>query len=353
MYQKISNLQLNLQKELLQASLKMPNKTILAIESSCDETAAAVVKNNNGSIRIESNIIASQADIHAEYGGVIPEIAARNHIINIIPVIKQALDEANILDKDIDAIAVTQGPGLMTALHVGVETAKALAFAWEKPVIPVNHMEGHIYSSLANKKEINFPILALLVSGGHTQLVFMQKHGNYDIVGETVDDAVGEAFDKVAKMLNLPYPGGPSIEKTAQKGNSNAIDFPRPMIDAHNFYFSFSGLKTAVLYYIKDTPSYNKNDVAASFQAAAIEVLIAKTEKAIKKHTPNTVVVGGGVAANSLLREKLEQSLKNHNVELRVPRKKTSADNAAMIGIAAHFKNPSTKPFIASPNLSF
>ena len=330
----------------------MNNTTILAIESSCDETAAAVVKNDNGVISIESNVIASQADIHAQYGGVIPEIAARNHSTNIIPVIKQALTEANVSHENINTLAVTQGPGLMAALHVGVETAKALAYAWEKPIIPINHMEGHIYSSLASEKKIDFPILALLVSGGHTQLVLMRKHGEYDIIGETMDDAVGEAFDKVAKMLNLPYPGGPSIETTAQSGNAEAIDFPRPMLDSTDFNFSFSGLKTAVLYYIKDNPSYNKNDVAASFQAAAIDVLIKKTKKAIKKHSPHIVIVGGGVAANSLLRKNLHNLAKEQKIELRVPREKTSADNAAMIGIAAMFKKPTKKSFIANPNLS-
>jgi len=330
----------------------MNNTTILAIESSCDETAAAVVKNNNGIISIESNVIASQADIHAQYGGVIPEIAARNHSTNIIPVIKQALTEANVSHENINTLAVTQGPGLMAALHVGVETAKALAYAWEKPIIPINHMEGHIYSSLANEKEIAFPILALLVSGGHTQLVLMRKHGEYDIIGETMDDAVGEAFDKVAKMLDLPYPGGPSIENTAQSGNAEAIDFPRPMLDSADFNFSFSGLKTAVLYYIKDNPSFDKSDIAASFQTAAIDVLIKKTEKAIKKYSPHIVIIGGGVAANSLLRKKLQSLAKDKKRELRVPREKTSADNAAMIGIAAMFKKPTSKNIVASPNLS-
>ncbi|OGY72601.1 MAG: hypothetical protein A3H59_00055, partial [Candidatus Jacksonbacteria bacterium RIFCSPLOWO2_02_FULL_43_9] len=310
---------------------------ILGIESSCDETAAAIVQETNGAIAIVSNIIASQAKIHAQYGGVIPEIAARNHILNIIPVITQAFDAAHISYQNIDGIAVTQGPGLIAALHIGVETAKTLALAWNKPLIPINHMAGHIYSTLKNVDDFQFPVLALLVSGGHTQLVLMKQHYDFEIIGTTIDDAVGEAFDKVAKLLGFPYPGGPAIEQEASEwSNPNIrmhpnlqiihhrrgvnpvstddspvfvdsdvisrlglpITFPRPMIDSPDFNFSYSGLKTAVRYLIEKHPDYNRAQVACEFQNAAIDVLVIKTLRAVEHYHIKTLVVGGGVAAN-------------------------------------------------------
>ena len=292
---------------------------ILAIETSCDETAAAVIENG----RVKSNIIASQAKLHGKNGGVVPEVAAREHVPAIIPTIKLALKDAKLSLKQIDAIAVTQGPGLMTSLMVGVDTARALGVALGKPVIPVNHLEGHIYANFTYHVSRNtyhiFPALILIVSGGHTLLVLMKNHGKLKIVGETVDDA---AFDKTAKLLGLGYPGGPALAKLAKQGNPQAFNFPRPMINSKNLDFSFSGLKTAVLYKItKHVPRnmYHKTNLAASIQQAIIDVLIAKTEQAIKKYRPKTIMLGGGVAANNLLRQRYQLLSINYQLNVTIP----------------------------------
>ncbi len=346
---------------------------ILAIESSCDETAAAVIVNG----KIKSSIIASQAEkLHAKYGGVVPEVAARSHIIAIIPTINLALKKAKTKLADLDYIAVTQGPGLATSLMVGVDTAKALAAALDIPVIPINHLEGHIYANFVGEIR-NFPAIMLIVSGGHTLLVEIKNHGQYQILGETLDDAAGEAFDKTAKMLGLDYPGGPQLSKLAKRGNPKAFDFPRPMINSNNFEFSFSGLKTAVLYKIQELKSnamlnsiqhlkkidleFNsglrkqKANLAASVQQAIVDVLIAKLEKAIQRYKPRTVMLGGGVAANELLRKRFKLLSINYQLSSSIPKLEYCTDNAAMIGLAASYrikhKKFSTKNFSAQPNL--
>ncbi|OGE80784.1 MAG: hypothetical protein A2720_04460 [Candidatus Doudnabacteria bacterium RIFCSPHIGHO2_01_FULL_46_24] len=334
---------------------------ILAIETSCDETAAAVIENG----RVKSNIIASQAKLHGKYGGVVPEVAAREHVPAIIPTIKLALKDAKLSLKQIDAIAVTQGPGLMTSLMVGVDTARALGVALGKPVIPVNHLEGHIYANFTYHVSRNtyhiFPALILIVSGGHTLLVLMKNHGKLKIVGETVDDAAGEAFDKTAKLLGLGYPGGPALAKLAKQGNPQAFNFPRPMINSKNLDFSFSGLKTAVLYKItKHVPRnmYHKTNLAASIQQAIIDVLIAKTEQAIKKYRPKTIMLGGGVAANNLLRQRYQLLSINYQLNVTIPALEYCTDNAAMIGLVAYYKIKGQRskvkkygPFSADPHL--
>ena len=332
---------------------------ILAIETSCDETAIAVLDD----FKILSNIVLSQIKIHKPFGGVVPNLAKREHQKNLPIVLKKALKESKISPKKIDAIAVTYGPGLEPALWMGINFAQELAKSWKKPLIPVNHLEGHIYASWLPPRSENpkseirnpkFPLLALIVSGGHTELVLMKKHLDYKILGETLDDAAGEAFDKVAKMLKLGYPGGPEISKLAEKylppspllGKERVL-FPRPMINSPNLDFSFSGLKTSVLYFLRENPSANKKAVAAEFQQAVIDVLIKKTEKAIKKYEPKSLVVGGGVSANKALRSSLEILIKKHNLEIRNSKLEIllylspiwlTGDNATMIAVAAYFK---------------
>ncbi len=335
---------------------------ILAIETSCDETAAAVVING----QIKSNIIASQVLTHAKFGGVVPEVAARSHITAILPAIDQALTQAQTRLTDLDLIAVTQGPGLATSLMVGVDTAKALGAVLNIPVVPINHLEGHIYANFVNQesriKNHKFPALILTVSGGHTMLVLMKGHGQYKIVGETLDDAAGEAFDKTAKMLGLGYPGGPALSKLAKKGNPQAYNLPRPMINSKNLNFSFSGLKTAVLYTIRDfarsskkPDSGIKQDLAASTQQAIVDVLISKTEQAVKKFHPKTIMLGGGVAANELLRKRFQKSALSFNLKSSIPKLEYCTDNAAMIGLAAYYKLKNKKVknrnFSHDPNL--
>lgn len=335
--------------------------TILAIESSCDETAAAVIING----QIKSSIIASQAQIHAKFGGVVPEVAARSHITAVIPTIDKTLKKARIKLTDLDFIAVTQGPGLATSLMVGVDTAKALGAVLNIPVIPINHLEAHIYANFMNHESQimnqKFPALILTVSGGHTMLILMSGHGRYKIVGQTVDDAAGEAFDKTAKMLGLGYPGGPQIAKLAKRGNPQAFDFPRPMINSANLNFSFSGLKTAVLYKIMEHKSWNmkqKANLAASVQQAIIDVLISKLEKAVKKFKPKTIMLGGGVAANEMLRSRFSKLGKKYHLPYSIPKFEYCTDNAAMIGLAAYYKitkhvTRNTKHnFSAQPNLA-
>ncbi len=312
---------------------------ILAIESSCDETAAAVVENGRN---VLSNIISSQIEIHKEFGGVVPEVASRKHIENINDVVEEALAEANASVEEIDAIAVTYGPGLVGALLVGVNFAKGLSYAWSKPLIAVNHIEGHINANFIEDRELEPPFICMVASGGHTHLVYVKDYGKYEILGKTRDDAAGEAFDKIARAIGLGYPGGPLIDKVAKTGNRNAIKFPRVVIDDETLDFSFSGLKSAVLNYIHNSNQKNEEvnmeDVAASFQEAVVEVLAMKTIKAAKLKSCGTIALAGGVASNSRLREALQEECMKHNYKFTKPSPVLCTDNAAMIGCAAYYK---------------
>jgi N6-L-threonylcarbamoyladenine synthase len=309
---------------------------ILAIETSCDETAAAVVDNGT---TILSNVIASQTDLHAEFGGIFPELASRQHIEVIYPVVEQAMSAAFIGLDDLDCIAVTRGPGLVGSLLVGVNMAKGLALARNKPILGINHIEGHINSLWLSEKtgEIKFPLVALVVSGGHTELYLMLDHGRYQHLGGTMDDAAGEAFDKVGRLLGLPYPGGPAIDAASEKGNPHAFRFPRAaMQQEHGYNFSFSGLKTAVLRQTKQfqpghMPIY---DLAASFQAAVVDALVTKTVRAATDYGVTAVHLTGGVSANRALRKAMKEAL---DIPVRVPPPELCTDNAAMIAAAAHW----------------
>lgn len=328
---------------------------ILAIETSCDETSVAIVMNGR---HILSNIISSQIDIHKKYGGVVPEIASRKHIEIIDYVIDDALKEANFNLNDIDAIAVTYGPGLVGALLVGVAEAKALSFACNKPLIGVHHIEGHIN---ANYIENDFepPFICLVVSGGHSHIIYVSDYNKYEIMGHTRDDAVGEAYDKVARAIGYGYPGGPIIDNLAKQGNPYAIDFPRIYLDENTFDFSFSGLKSSVLNYINKSKMNNKQiipqDIAASFQQAVVEVLVNKTIKAAKSKNIQKIAMAGGVASNSALRKLMEQECINNNLSLNYPLPILCTDNAAMIGAAAYYEyingNISNLELNAVPNL--
>ena len=300
---------------------------ILGIETSCDETGIAVVENGE---RILSAEMASQVPIHAAFGGVVPEIASRQHILCISQLTEKALADAGVAPDAIDAVAATIGPGLMGSLLVGVNFAKALAYAWQRPFVPVHHLEGHIFSPFLTDDPPEFPFLALVVSGGHTSLIDCPVPHVYHTIGQTRDDAVGESFDKVARLLELPYPGGPSIQKAAEHGNPEAIRFPRAMTAGGGLDFSYSGLKTAVLYELRKTTA-PAADVAASFQAAAIDVLITKTQRAIEQTGAARLVVAGGVAANKLLRERLNSEL---SVPVHMPPMSLCIDNGAMIAAA-------------------
>ncbi|OGY43346.1 MAG: tRNA (adenosine(37)-N6)-threonylcarbamoyltransferase complex transferase subunit TsaD [Candidatus Buchananbacteria bacterium RIFCSPHIGHO2_02_FULL_38_8] len=329
---------------------------IFGIETSCDETSAAVVKINRNHFFVLSNVVSSQIKIHQPYGGVVPELAARNHIKNILPVINQALIEAKIKPNQVDKIAVTVGPGLITSLLIGVQTAKILAYTWQKPIAGINHMVAHIYANWLNNKLIKFPAIALIVSGGHTELVLIKNKNNFKKVGQTLDDAAGEAFDKVAQLLNVGYPGGPIISRLAERGDINAFNFPRPMIEKDNFNFSFSGLKTAVLYTIKDLPKKLSDkqlaDLSASFQQAVVETLVAKTIKAAEHFKAKTVILAGGVAANKLLREQLGKKVKGLKRDFLMPDFSFCTDNAAMIAAAGYFtKNTPWQKLRVDPNL--
>ncbi|HPV70827.1 MAG TPA: tRNA (adenosine(37)-N6)-threonylcarbamoyltransferase complex transferase subunit TsaD [Candidatus Magasanikbacteria bacterium] len=309
---------------------------ILGIETSCDETSVALVEDKGGILKVVKNLVYSQIPIHRQYGGVVPEVAARRHVEKIIPLIKE------VIKNKPQAIAVTAGPGLATALLVGIETAKTLSYLLNIPLVRVNHIEGHIYSNFINQKISStakiFPALCLVVSGGHTELILMKKHLSYKLIGQTRDDAVGECFDKVGKILNLPYPGGPEVAKLATKGNHQAISFPRPMIDTADFDFSFSGLKTAVFYQQQKNLN-SPQDICASFQQAAIDVLISKTLKAIKKHRIKTILTGGGVAANQELQRQLQQAINEHcpRVNYQNIQPAFCGDNAAMIAAAGYY----------------
>ncbi len=330
---------------------------VLGIETSCDETAAAVIKDGKFLL---SNIVASQVDWHKKYGGVVPEIASRKHLEFINPVVDEALTEAGIDFKDLSGVAVTYGPGLVGGLLVGIAAAKSIAYAHSLPLIAVNHIEGHIYANLISHPELKPPVICLTVSGGHTDLLYFSEFGDYEILGRSRDDAAGEAFDKVAKVLEIGYPGGPAVEELAREGDETAIDFPRPMIHADNYDFSFSGLKTAVLNYINQqrqkNNKLNKANIAASFQRAAIDVLVKKIIKAVKEKKANDVLLAGGVSANQRFRELLTAKLNDLGVNIYYPELELCTDNAAMVASAGYFKWESTKkeaPYSlnAEPNL--
>lgn len=312
---------------------------ILAIESSCDETAAAVVKNGR---EVLSNIISSQIELHKLYGGVVPEIASRKHIEKINQVIEEALNKAKVTLEQITAIAVTYGPGLVGALLVGVAEAKAIAFAAKKPLIGVHHIEGHISANFIENKELKPPFTCLVVSGGHTHLVVVKDYGEYEILGRTRDDAAGEAFDKVARAIGLGYPGGPKIDKLSKEGNPDAIAFPRAKVNQSEYDFSFSGLKSAVLNYLNSCEmkgeTINKADVAASFQKAVIDVLVEHSLRAVKEFGFTKLALAGGVASNSHLREVFQKECSKRNITLYYPSPILCTDNAAMIGSAAYYE---------------
>lgn len=320
----------------------MTQSLILALETSCDETSAAVVANGR---TILANIISSQVPTHQKFGGVVPEIASRKHIENVIPVIDQALAEAGTTLADVDAIGVTYGPGLVGALLVGVATAKTLAFALDKPLIGVNHLEGHIFANFLAHRELEPPFVALVVSGGHTSLVHVKDYNELVLLGQTRDDAAGEAFDKIARVMNFPYPGGPHIDKAAKEGNPAAIAFPRAFAvqaGENRFAFSFSGLKSAVLNYLNSASQRGETvsipDVAASFQAAVVDVLVMKAIAAAEYAGVSQIVLAGGVAANSSLQAELAAQTNKRGLKLFYPPAVLCTDNAAMIACRAYYQ---------------
>lgn len=306
---------------------------ILGIETSCDETAASVIKNGT---EIVSNVVASQIESQKRFGGVVPEIASRHHVEQITIVIDEALEQANLQPGDLDAVAVTEGPGLVGALLVGINAAKAFAFAHQLPLIGVHHIAGHVYANQL-VQEMEFPLLALIVSGGHTELVLMKEHGSFEVIGETRDDAAGEAYDKVARVLNLPYPGGPEIDRLASESET-AIEFPRAWLEADSYDFSFSGLKSAVINYKHNLDqkgeSVNPAHVAAGFQESVVDVLTVKTKRAAEQFKVKQVIAAGGVAANKQLRASLTETFSALNIPFYVPPISLCTDNAAMIAAA-------------------
>lgn len=314
------------------------NAVILAIESSCDETAAAVIR---GGREILSNEIMSSCTEHVKFGGVVPEIASRAHTLAISKVVDSALKKAGFELNELDAIAVTYGAGLLGALLVGVSYAKALAYASDLPLLPVSHIRGHIAACYLNRPELKPPFVSLLASGGHTAVIYVKDYSDFEILGQTLDDAVGEAFDKVARVLSLDYPGGPNIERLAREGE-NSIKFPPMLKGEKNFDFSYSGLKTAVINYIHTAEqkgeSVNRADVACSFQSAAIDVLVNKTIAAAKLKNVKTIAAGGGVVANGYLREKLKAECEKRNIKLYLPERGLCTDNAAMIGAEGYIR---------------
>ncbi|MCK8826166.1 tRNA (adenosine(37)-N6)-threonylcarbamoyltransferase complex transferase subunit TsaD [Natroniella acetigena] len=330
---------------------------VLGIETSCDETSVAVIKEGT---QVLSNIIASQIDWHRKFGGVVPEIASRKHVELINPVISEALAEAGVSYQDLSAVAVTYGPGLVGGLLVGISAAKAIAYAHNLPLIAVNHIEGHIYANFISYPRLEPPLICLTVSGGHTDLLYFERLGSYQILGRTKDDAAGEAFDKVARVMELGYPGGPAIDKLAKEGDPTGVDLPRPMIDSPDYDFSFSGLKTAVLNYINHKKQKQeeipKADLAASFQQSVVDILVTKVIKAAKDKEIKTVLLSGGVASNKQLRKELTIKVEELGLELYYPESQLCTDNAAMIGSAAYFKwqlDQQSAPYSlnAEPNL--
>lgn len=328
----------------------------LGIESSCDETSCAVIKDGR---EVMSNVISSQIEIHKQFGGVVPEIASRKHIESINNIIQESLDEAGCTFDDIDLVGVTYGPGLVGALLVGLSTAKALAYGMKKPFIGVNHIQGHICANYIEHKDLEPPFIGLVVSGGHSYLVYAKDYVDFELIGRTRDDAAGEAFDKVARSLGLPYPGGPHIDRLAKIGNKEAIDFPRVTLEKDSYDFSFSGLKTAVLNYLNQMEQKGQEivveDVAASFQQAVLDVLVEKTMKLVDEKKCNKVVIAGGVAANSELRRLMMEKGEQRNLKVYYPSPVLCTDNAAMIASAAYFNykagNESDLSLGVEPNL--
>lgn len=328
---------------------------ILSIESSCDETAVAVLKGNE----VKSNLVSSQIDIHRRFGGVVPEIASRNHVLAIDNLVGQALEAAGITLRDVEAVAVTYGAGLLGALLVGVAYAKALAYALRVPLMAIDHIKGHVFANFIEYKDISFPFLCLLASGGHTEIIKVCGYQNMETLGSTVDDAAGEAFDKAARVLGLPYPGGPQIEECAKTGR-DAVPMPRPFKGEIHFDFSYSGLKTAVINYVRNAEArgekINAHDVAYSFQKTATDMLADNAVRAAKQYGYKSIALAGGVGANSALRETLSAKAAKHGIEVYLPSKKLCTDNAAMIGIAAYYAvkegvAPADLDLDADPNL--
>ena len=313
---------------------------ILGIDTSCDDTCASIVEDGK---RLLSNVVSSQVSVHHRYGGVVPELASREHISNIVPVVEESMEKASLNNKDIDAIAVTVGPGLVGALLVGIYFAKAFSYAKGIPLIGVNHLEGHILSVFLEKRLPSFPFVALTVSGGHTNIYHVRDFGDYTVLGRTLDDAAGEAFDKVAKLLGLGYPGGGIIEKTAFDGRDDAIDFPRAYLSKGSLDFSFSGLKTSVSLYIKKWRDRNDNeislqDIAASFQAAVVDILIDKLIAATNQVGVKSIMLAGGVARNNYLRNKLQETISDKGIDLYIPHPELCTDNGAMIAVAGYHR---------------
>lgn len=337
--------------------MKREEITVLSIETSCDETSAAIIKNGK---HILGSVVSSQIESHKRFGGVVPEIASRHHVEQLTIVLEECFEQANCTMDDIDAIAVTQGPGLVGALLTGIHAAKSIAFAHNKPLIGVHHIAGHIYANHL-VEDLQFPLLALVVSGGHTELVYMKEHGSFEVIGETRDDAAGEAYDKVARTLNLPYPGGPHIDKLAALG-TDSYKLPRSWLEEGTYDFSFSGLKSAVINFVHNANQRGEEvipeNLAASFQASVVEVLVGKAIRAAKEYNVKQIVLAGGVAANSGLRKALESAVTElDGPELIIPPLSLCTDNAAMIGVAgtfAYWNNPSTQLHLdmnAIPNM--
>ncbi|MBX7070633.1 MAG: tRNA (adenosine(37)-N6)-threonylcarbamoyltransferase complex transferase subunit TsaD [Microthrixaceae bacterium] len=325
---------------------------ILGIETSCDETAAALVC---GGRTVLSSVVSSQVDLHARFGGVVPEIASRAHLDLIIPIVAESVVSSGLSDSDIAAVGATYGPGLVGSLLVGVSAGKALALAWGVPFVAVNHLEAHLYASLLEDPDLEFPLVVLLVSGGHTMIVRMDGPGVYEILGQTLDDAAGEAFDKVARFLGLGYPGGPAIDRLAMSGDPAAINFPRAMLD-DGYDFSFSGLKTSVINWVRKHPEVEAVDVAASFQQAVVDVLVAKARRAAHDTGARGLAIGGGVAANSQLRESFLDVCVRDDIRGFLPSREMCTDNAAMVAAAAWYRlnldGPSPLDTGAFPNLA-
>jgi N6-L-threonylcarbamoyladenine synthase len=330
---------------------------ILGIETSCDETSVAIIEGKADAVVIKANVVASSLSMHAQTGGIIPEVAARAQLKFMLPVLQETFEKAfgysavdiTATPPPIDAIAVTYGPGLIGPLLIGVETARTLSFAWGKPIIPVDHMMGHIYANFIREnskldEKIAFPVLALVVSGGHTDLILLEEHGTYRVLGGTRDDAAGEAFDKIGRLLGLPYPAGPLIEDRAKKGDVKRFRFPRPLMDTETYDFSFSGLKTAVLREVRAIEKLDKqtvNDIAAGMQIAVVDVLVKKTLRAAEEFAAASIVLSGGVAANQMLRETFQKEIEKQGIgsKLFYPPKNLCTDNAAMIATAAYFNH--------------
>ncbi len=329
----------------------MSGTRVLGIETSCDETAAAVVVDAH---QVLSSVVSSQVELHARFGGVVPEIASRAHVELLTPVVARALVEAGISDDHVDAVGATVGPGLVGALLVGVSAAKALALVWGVPFVAVNHLEAHLYACFLEEPDLELPIVVMLVSGGHTLLILMEGHGRYRLLGSTIDDAAGEAFDKVARFLGLGYPGGPAIDRIALAGDADAVAFPRAILD-DGYDFSFSGVKTAVVNYVRKHPDVSTPDVAASFQEAVVDVLVIKARRAAVAHGAKGLALAGGVAANSLLRTRVLDACLADGLHPFLPSREMCTDNAAMVAAAAWWRlqrdGPSPLDVGASPNL--